>query len=233
MAASIPCSHSRKQPVGQVPQMPAVEGATLTHGSVQNMAIGSRGLAASAIGRYSRWWEQAFPGTADQVRRVRAMVGQLLADCPVADDVVLLMSELAANAVRHSGSRDGGIFNARLLNVPGKYVLGEVMDGGSDWSGDLQGSARDASGLQVLLSLSAACGVSGGRNGRAVWFRVHYPCAEHAPVARAAVSGLLPLQVPGAQELPSAWPRWDPYAPGRIIVGPEVLERVHAALTQV
>jgi hypothetical protein len=97
----------------------------------------------------------------------------------VADDAIFLMSELGANAVRHSRSREAnGTFTARLLDVPGQYVLGEVEDGGSDWSGDLKESARNASGLDLLLKLSAACGVSGEASKRVVWFRLRYPAAE-------------------------------------------------------
>jgi hypothetical protein len=40
----------------------------------------------------------------------------------------------------------------------------------------------------------------------------------------------LPSRVPGALGSPFAAPWWDPYASGRIAVGPEVLERVHTAL---
>jgi hypothetical protein len=219
MAASTQCGHTRAQSASHVPQ--AATGA------------GRQPLPPSASGRRGGWWEQAFAGTPDQLRLVRAVIGRLLAGCPMADDVVLLMSELAANAVRHSRSgRDGGTFAARLLDVPGQYVLGEIMDGGSDWDGDLQRSARDASGLCLVLALSAACGVSGGRHGRAVWFRVRYPPAASAPTAQAVAPGALPLRVPGAQGPPYPAPRWDPHAPGRIAVGPEVLERVHAALTR-
>jgi hypothetical protein len=78
-------------------------------------------------------------------------------------------------------------------------VLGEIADGGSDWDGDLQRSARDASGLYLVLALAAACGVSGGRHGRTVWFRVHYPSSGPAAAAQAVALGVLPLRVPGAQ----------------------------------
>ena len=82
--------------------------------------------------------------------------------------------ELAANAVRASRER-GGTFTARLLHVPGDYVLGEIEDGGSIWDGDLEGSARDASGLFVVLNLTSACGVAADGCKRVVWFRIHYP----------------------------------------------------------
>jgi len=104
------------------------------------------------------------------------------------------------------------------------------VDGGGDWDGDLQRSARDASGLHVLLALSAACEVSGGRHGRTVWFRMDYPEAGRAPAAQAVTPGGLPLRVPGAHRPPFPVSRWNPYAPGRIAVGPDVMERVRTAL---
>jgi serine/threonine-protein kinase RsbW len=129
-------------------------------------------------------WENTYRGTEDQLAQMRAGLRPLLRDCPMADDVLLIVHELAANAVRHSRSReDGGTFTARLLTVPGEYVLGEVEDGGSDWDGDLRGSARDASGLFLVLNLAAACGVSGDRWKRVVWFRMHYPSGHHKSVA--------------------------------------------------
>ena len=49
-----------------------------------------------------RSWEQSYPGTAGQLRHVRSALRQFLGSCPVADDAVCLLSELAANAVLHS-----------------------------------------------------------------------------------------------------------------------------------
>jgi len=199
--------------------------------TAQEMDAGGRFLPPAAGGRRGGWWEDAFRGCADQLKSVRATVDQFLAGCPMADDIVLLMSELAGNAVRHSRSgRDGGTFTALLLDVPGQYVLGEIVDGGSDWDGDLRRSSRDASGLYFLLALSEACGVSGGKHGRAVWFRMHYPRPDGASTVQAVAPSGLPLRVPGAQEPHSPAPGWKPYVPKRVAVGPEVLKRVHAAL---
>lgn len=133
-------------------------------------------LPHAATHRPGRAWEYTYPGTDKQVGYVRAALRPLLRDCPIADDVILVMSELAANAVRHSASREpGGTFTARLLHVPGDYILGEIEDGGSSWDGNLVGSARDASGLLVVLNLASACGVVQDGQKRVVWFRIHYP----------------------------------------------------------
>jgi hypothetical protein len=144
----------------------------------------------------------------------------------MADDVILLMSELGANAVRHSDSgRDGGTFTARLVDLPGEYVLGVVEDGGSDWDGDFPRSARNASGLHLVQALSADCGVYGGRSKRAVWFRIQYtptgPAQPDAP-------GPLPVRAPGAQGPTFPLPLQNP----RAAVDPEVMERVRVALVR-
>ncbi len=136
-------------------------------------------FASAAAGEHgSTEWEQVYPGEEVQLGSLRAALRPLLRGCPVADDVIQLMSELGANAVRHSRSREaGGTFTARLLDVPGQYVLGEIEDGGSDWRGDLRGSARDASGLDLLLKFAAACGVVGDSREHVVWFCLTYPAA--------------------------------------------------------
>jgi serine/threonine-protein kinase RsbW len=140
------------------------------------------GSPAAVPGRAGGWWmwERAFPGSVDQVRQVRSAVRMVLDGCPAADDVVQILSEIAANACVHSRSGQlGGKFIVRLHHSPGACVLGEVEDEGGPWDGDLKASARDQSGLSLVLVLASACGVElrpGERH--AVWF--HLPCQpEH------------------------------------------------------
>lgn len=129
----------------------------------------------------ARTWEASYPGTADQVQRVRADLRPLLADCPLANDVIAVVSELAANAVTHSDSRRaGGTFTVRVGYRPGEHVRAEVADQGSTWHGDLARSARDQHGLQIVLALATACGTSRDEAGTTVWFRVDHP-ARPAP----------------------------------------------------
>lgn len=126
-------------------------------------------------------WEQAFPGAVEQAGQVRAALRPILRDCPVADEVVLLASELSANAVAHSASGGpGGKFTVRLQHAPGQYVRGEVEDEGSGWEGSLRDSARDASGLLLVMEFASACGVDRGPDGhQVVWFRVDYASGDH------------------------------------------------------
>jgi len=130
----------------------------------------------------SRWpddwwtWERSFPGSVIQVRQVRSAARIVLDGCSAADDVVHILSEISANACRHSRSgKPGGEFIVRLHHSPGACVLGEVEDQGGSWDGDLKASARDQSGLSIVLALASSCGMElrpGER--RAVWF--HLPC---------------------------------------------------------
>ena len=133
MAASAQCGHTHAQPGSHV--SPAATGRAVTPApGTSPGAAGSHPLPPPAPGGWrGGWWERSFPGTRDQIRLMRAALGPLLGGCPMADDVILLMSELGANAVRHSGSGSaGGTFTARLVDLPGEYVLGVIEDGGSD-----------------------------------------------------------------------------------------------------
>lgn len=150
------------------PAFQAVNGRSATHSGAATPARPARG----------DWlWERAFPGSADQVRHVRAAVRDLLDGCSAEETVVHLLSELSANAVLYSRSgRPGGEFIVRLRHAPGDRVWGEVEDAGSEeWGGDLAASARERSGLFIVMTLAWACGAAeqpGCR--RAVWFCI--PC---------------------------------------------------------
>jgi serine/threonine-protein kinase RsbW len=234
MATSAQCGHPRAQSVSQVPQAASGQAVTPDPDSGRE-AAGGQLLSSPAAGSVrGGWWERSFPGSTDQLTLLREVLGSLLAGCPMADDVILLMSELGANAVRHSGSgKDGGTFTARLVDLPGEYILGVIEDGGSDWDGNLPRSARDASGLYLVLALSADCGVYGGQRKRAVWFRIQYPRIGPALSAtQGDASDVLPVRAPGEQGPPLPVPLWNPRVPRQTSVDPQVMERVRVALVR-
>lgn len=79
--------------------------------------------------------------------------------------------EISASAVAHSHSgKPGGMFIVRLHHSPGECVWGEVEDEGSSWEGDLAASARDQSGLFIVMALASACGRAEGPGRHRVWF---------------------------------------------------------------
>jgi len=112
-----------------------------------------------------------YPGRPEHVRQVRADARRLLAGCPAADEVILCLSELAANAVRHSDSRrPGGTFTVRIESCPGAYIRIEVEDDGGPWlaSAPDPGSGR---GLDIIGVLAAEWGATTSPPGRTVWAR--------------------------------------------------------------
>jgi serine/threonine-protein kinase RsbW len=118
-----------------------------------------------------------YPGHAEQIRAVRADLGGLLDGCPIADDVILCASELAANAVLHSDSaRPGEDFAVRVKVSPGDYVWIEVEDSGGPWTTTVPGLDREAGrGLDIVRALAADWGIDGDHRSRTVWVRLDWP----------------------------------------------------------
>jgi serine/threonine-protein kinase RsbW len=121
--------------------------------------------------------EATYPGTPDQISAVRASLRGLLDGCPIADEVILCGSELAANAVIHSRSRlPEGLFTVRTEIYHGAYVWIEVEDSGGLWVTAKPDPTR-GHGLDIVRVLASAWGVDGGDSGRVVWVRIDWPSA--------------------------------------------------------
>jgi anti-sigma regulatory factor (Ser/Thr protein kinase) len=119
-------------------------------------------------------FEHVYPGSVSQARRVRADLAAAVAcECPVADDLVLLASELVANAATHSRSGwPGGEFTVRAFLYSGDYAWVEVVDQGGSWTGR-DGDDR-SHGLDIVAAIAGAdnWGIDGGSACRTVWFRL-------------------------------------------------------------
>jgi serine/threonine-protein kinase RsbW len=117
---------------------------------------------------------RTFPARADQVRQVRAFLRPVLADCPAADDVLLVCSELAANAVQHSASaRPGGHFTVRAEIREHEYVEIEVKDSGGRWAPRTH-TGEHGRGLLIVDELAACWDVRGDGTGRVVCVRLDW-----------------------------------------------------------
>ena len=110
------------------------------------------------------------PGTTACASASRRLVAEALAvagRCPAADDAALIVSELAANAVRHTRSGKGGEVRVTVAAAPAEWVLILVGDDGQD-EGLVPGipaqrpSAESGRGLLLVAALSAACGYAPG-----------------------------------------------------------------------
>jgi serine/threonine-protein kinase RsbW len=122
-------------------------------------------------------FERAYPGTADQPRQVRADLTGIAGGCPVRDDLLLLASELAANAVLHSRSgHPGRTFTIRATLYPGDYAWIEVIDQGGPWTADGHDDERGR-GLAVVAAIAGDgnWGIDGNSASRVAWFRLDWP----------------------------------------------------------
>lgn len=118
-----------------------------------------------------------FPGRTDQIRHARALITGFLSDCPSAADAVLLVSELATNAIQHTASgHPGGTFTLRA-EITTTGFRAEVEDQGSTWHGDLT-TAQCPHGLYLLHQLTDTCGSRPGEHGWVLWFELACPARE-------------------------------------------------------
>ena len=133
---------------------------------------------------------------------MRAILGQ----CPevIADDVQLVVSELAANAIRHSRSgADGGTYVVRVSHLVTErvpYIWIEVLDQGSpSWDGTLR--PEPTHGLSVIQHLSTWMGSDDEPDGRrSVYARLDYR-ADGIPLYGMARVPDVPADLGGVRDL--------------------------------
>jgi hypothetical protein len=99
-------------------------------------------------------YEGTFHGRADEVARVRKEIAAYLGKCPVAEDLVLIADELAANSVLHTKSR-GGSFRVRCELFAGSVRV-EVEDMWGPWRARRQDDRPH--GLDIVQALTGPNG---------------------------------------------------------------------------
>jgi serine/threonine-protein kinase RsbW len=117
---------------------------------------------------------RAFPGRPEQVAHAHRFVTETLDCCPAVEQAVLCVSELAANAVAHTASGNGGEFE--IIVCRGRAsVLIAVYDDGSASPPAVRGldtTSEDGRGLVVVAITASRWGHFGGQSGRVVWFEL-------------------------------------------------------------
>ncbi|WP_190276676.1 ATP-binding protein [Catenulispora acidiphila] len=123
------------------------------------------------------YWTRSFKGLPEQVADVRELIRWVIGDVDGADDVVLVASELAANAIRHSASGDlGGSLALQVAAFSDAWHV-RLTDQGGRTNPTWEPADDDEAGrgLPVVMALSRAWGVIGGSTGRTVWAEIPYP----------------------------------------------------------
>jgi anti-sigma regulatory factor (Ser/Thr protein kinase) len=124
---------------------------------------------------------QLFDGRPDAVRGARGYARDALSHAPVAghlDDILLLVSELATNAIVHSPAEQ---FMLKLWADSGRVRV-ECHDRGSDRPCLRRPRFDETSGrgLQLVRALSSRWGVTWSPLGRSkfVWFEIDMKCDQ-------------------------------------------------------
>jgi anti-sigma regulatory factor (Ser/Thr protein kinase) len=120
-----------------------------------------------------------FPGHAAAVGHAREFVRGVLGDAwPRLDDLLLMVSEVASNAVRHTASGDPGGWLDLTISAAGSAVRVAIADGGGSSEPQIPDGGGEPDvltggrGLRIVDALADRWGHTGDELGRVVWFEV-------------------------------------------------------------
>ncbi|NUR93781.1 MAG: ATP-binding protein [Kribbellaceae bacterium] len=137
------------------------------------------------------YWSRIFEGLPECVADVREFIRKAIGDDDGADLVELVASELAGNAIRHSGSGEPeGQFILHVAALRNRWIV-RVDDAGGvtephicaspaiknakdvdDYSDEVVETGR---GLALVAAVSSEWGVFGDERARAVWAKIKIP----------------------------------------------------------
>jgi serine/threonine-protein kinase RsbW len=186
-------------------------------------SAGKAGAAAEPVTRYQR----TFYGRADQVCQVRRDIAARLAGHQIADEAVLIASELATNAVMHSASA-GEFFTIRCEVRP-TYVWVECEDLGGPWH--CKPSDDRPHGLNIIEALAGPdnWGTEITSDGdRIVWVRLDLSPKRNATLTRTGSAGPDIEEVRGPLEHNQAPAHGPGSAPRKAAPGPLITQAAQA-----
>jgi anti-sigma regulatory factor (Ser/Thr protein kinase) len=114
-----------------------------------------------------------FPGQAEEAARVRREIAAYLDNCPVTQDMTLIASELATNAILHTRSRGSTLQVRCQLSACAAWI--EVEDLGGPWRH--RNPSDRPHGLDIIAALTGPGGWGTqptGAGGRIVWARLSW-----------------------------------------------------------
>jgi anti-sigma regulatory factor (Ser/Thr protein kinase) len=119
---------------------------------------------------------RVFPGRADQIAHARDFTRRVLGGCPVLDEAVLLVSELATNAVEHTATGGAGSFDVTICQGQTSLLIAVKDDGSSKTPlpRPADALAEDGRGLDLVDLVADRWGYCGNEHGRMVWFELRW-----------------------------------------------------------
>jgi anti-sigma regulatory factor (Ser/Thr protein kinase) len=120
---------------------------------------------------------RVFPGRPDQIAHARDFTRRILGPCPVLDEAVLLVSELATNAIEHTATANRGSFHVTIHQSHSTLRIA-VTDEGSDNvptpAHPAASLAETGRGLELVELIADGWGHHGDESGRTVWFELRW-----------------------------------------------------------
>jgi anti-sigma regulatory factor (Ser/Thr protein kinase) len=146
--------------------------------------------------RSARPWARTFRGNPASVPEARRFVGELLAGCPARETLMTCVSELCANAVRHTESGRGGVFIVEVARPRDGVARVAVTDDGGSSVPSVRPNdpmAESGRGLAMVAACTSRWGYADAYPGRTVWAEATWPvlvptprpCHPHAPATPA------------------------------------------------
>ncbi|MFE3454994.1 ATP-binding protein [Nonomuraea sp. NPDC059194] len=131
---------------------------------------------------------RSFAGRPEAIGQARAWTLALLPEaCPRADDVALVVSELATNAILHTASGAPHGRYALVVEVGVDNVEITVADQGKALVPVPRGDGEFGRGLELVRELAEDYDAVDTESGRTVWCRLDWPAPgqQHPPPSRA------------------------------------------------
>jgi hypothetical protein len=128
-----------------------------------------------------------FPGHEWELSALRRWLSSLLPECPERDDVLIVATELASNAIKHTASGRGSRFAVEIIRYPSVVQIAVADHGGSAEPHVIEDpDGEHGRGLLLVRDLSVRTGVAGGRPGRLVWAQVAWVTPDPADLEPSA-----------------------------------------------
>lgn len=148
------------------------------------------------------YWSRSFEGLPERLTAVREFTRRVAGDREGADVMEMVASELASNAIQHSGSGEpGGKFTLQVTDFPDRWQIRVIDEGGPtvphicelpsiDKAEDLDHLGDEAEagrGLAMVAAVSSTWGVIGDQTSRSVWAEILIPGAPRPERQRTTV----------------------------------------------